>query len=60
MISWINGIEVLSFYDGERIATVVTDGVNVRSYEPDKCEQHKWLESAISYLEARGYHIMIG
>lgn len=59
MISWIEGIEVLSFYDGDSVASVVTDGVNVRSYDPDKCKQHKRLETAISYLEARGYHIII-
>lgn len=49
--------EVISFRKGDRLATVVTDGNNHRSYELEQCKSHRSLHMAISYLEAMGYEI---
>lgn len=53
-------MEVLQFRhrDG-RQATVVTNGNQVRTYEPTRCLKHHKLSSAIAHLEACGYEIEI-
>lgn len=53
--------EVLEFRNkAAEVATVVTDGRNVRTYEPRRCTSHKTLHAAIAYLEVRNYQIYIG
>lgn len=42
-----------------RQATVVTNGNQVRTYEPTRCLKHRKLSSAIAHLEAVGYVIEI-
>ena len=42
-----------------RQATVVTNGNQVRTYEPTHCLKHRKLSSAIAHLEAVGYVIEI-
>ncbi len=51
--------EVISFRRGDRLATVVSDGNNHTSYEPEQCKSHRSMLKAISYLEAMGYVIDI-
>lgn len=55
--------EVLTFQDQEtgaqRVASVVTDGVNVRTYEYGGCKAHATLRRALAYLEVRGYRIIM-
>lgn len=50
-------IAVLTFTRKKAVATVVTDGVHVRSYEPQNTKIHARLSHAISYLESRGWSI---
>ena len=52
-------IEVLSFRNGDKLATIVTDGEMHRSFEWEHSQGHPTLKKAISYLESRGYQIMI-
>ena len=49
--------EVLTFRNGDRLATVVTDGRTVKTYEWESNKQHVSLSKAIAYLEARGYKV---
>lgn len=42
-----------------RQATVVTNGKQVRTYEPNRCLKHRKLSSAIAHLESAGYEIEI-
>lgn len=51
-------VEVLSFQDGIRQATIVTDGVRHKSFEFDHSQDHPTLAKAIAFLEARGYRIV--
>lgn len=51
--------EVISFRRGDRLATVVTDGKNHRTYEFETCRSHGSLRMAIAYLESQGYQIDI-
>ena len=53
-----NPTEVLSFRNGIRMATIVTDGEHHRSFECDRQASHPTLIKAISYLESRGYTII--
>lgn len=55
----IDDIEILRFRRNDDIATVVTDGQHIRTYEPDRCEQHDSLYKAIGHLEARNYTIIM-
>lgn len=55
----IDDIEILRFRDGDKLATVVTDGQHIRTYEPDRCEQHDSLYKAIGFLESRNYNIIM-
>ena len=52
-----NQTEVLSFRNGDRLATIVTDGSHHRSYELETCKELSSLYHAISYLESHGYQI---
>ncbi len=52
-------MEVLTFRNGDRFATVVTDGRTVKTYEWESNKQHACLSKAIAYLEARGYEIEV-
>ena len=54
-----NKVEVLSFRNGDKLATIVTDGNVHRSFEWEQSKGHSTLKRAISYLESRGYEIMI-
>jgi len=51
--------EVLTFRNGDRLATVVTDGRTVKTYEWESNRQHASLSKAIAYLEARGYSVEV-
>lgn len=51
--------EVITFRRGDRLATVVTDGENHRTYEFESCRSHGSLRTAIAYLETIGYQIDI-
>lgn len=51
--------EVLTFRNGDRLATVVTDGRTVKTYEWEINKQHASQSKAIAYLEARGYTIEV-
>lgn len=51
--------EVLSFQRGDNLATIATNGQRTVSQEFELAKEHKSLASAISYLEAKGYHINI-
>lgn len=51
--------EVLSFRRGDNLATVATDGVRHVSEEIRLCKEHATLSAAISYLETKGYRILI-
>lgn len=50
-------LAVLTFTRKKAVATIVTDGVHVRSYEPQNVKSHARLSHAISYLESRGWSI---
>lgn len=52
-------VEVLSFGRGDNLATIATDGRRHVSQEIELVKEHKSLSAAISYLEAKGYNIMI-
>lgn len=51
--------EVLSFQRGDNLATIATNGLRTVSQEFELAKEHKSLAAAISYLEAKGYHINI-
>lgn len=50
-------LAVLTFTRKKAVATIVTDGVHVRSYEPQNVKSHARISHAISYLESRGWSI---
>lgn len=52
-------VEVLSFRRGDNLATIATDGVRHVTQEFELCKEHGRLASAIAYLEAKGYQILI-
>lgn len=54
-----NLTEVLSFARGDNLATIATNGRRHVSQEFETVKEHKTLEAAISYLEAKGYTIQI-
>lgn len=54
----MSAIQQHTFRRGDQIATIVTDGCSIRTYEPDECRAHTTLYRAIAYLEARGWHII--
>lgn len=52
-------VEVLSFRRGDNLATIATNGTRHVSQEFELCKEHATLSKAISYLEAKGYGILI-
>ena len=52
-------VEVLSFRMGDNLATIATDGTRHVSQELELSKEHATLSKAISYLEAKGYGILI-
>lgn len=54
-----NEVEVLSFRNGDNLATIATDGTRHVSQEFELSKEHATLLKAISYLEAKGYGILI-
>lgn len=50
-------VEVLSFVNGDNLATVATDGCRHVSQEIELCREHDSLYKAIAYLEGKGYTI---
>lgn len=54
-----NEVEVLSFRNGDNLATIATDGKRHVSQEFELTKEHATLSKAISYLEAKGYGILI-
>lgn len=54
-----NLTEVLSFKRGDNLATIATNGRRHVSQEFETVKEHKTLQAAISYLEAKGYEIQI-
>lgn len=54
----LHPVEVLSFQDGIRQATIVTDGVRHKSFEFEQSQDHPTLAKAIAFLETRGYRIV--
>lgn len=51
-------VEVLTFYNGTKYATVVTDGNHTRSFEYECQKDHVSLKKGIAYLESNGYEIL--
>lgn len=51
--------EVLSFRRGDNLATVATNGIRNVTQEFELVKEHQSLAAAISYLEAKGYSILI-
>jgi hypothetical protein len=51
--------EVLSFRRGDNLATVATNGIRNVTQEFELVKEHTTLAAAISYLEAKGYSILI-
>lgn len=51
-------VEVLTFQDGIRQATIVTDGARHKSFEFEHAQDHPTLSKAIAYLETKGYKIV--
>lgn len=51
-------VEVLTFYNGTKYATVVTDGNHTRSFEYECQKDHVSLKKGIAYLESIGYEIL--
>lgn len=51
-------VAVLTFRKGDKCATIVTDDVLTRSYEPEGCRSHDSLKQAIAYLESKQYTII--
>lgn len=52
-------VEVLSFRMGDNLATIATDGKRHVSQELELSKEHATLSKAISYLEAKGYGILM-
>lgn len=52
-------VEVLSFQRGDNLATIATDDLRHVSQEFECIKEHTTLRAAISYLEAKGYKIII-
>lgn len=52
-------VEVLTFRKGSQYAMVVTDGQQIRSFTLQDCTAHSSTFRAISFLEARGYSIVM-
>lgn len=52
-------VEVLSFQRGDNLATIATNGARNVSQEFELTKEHRSLAAAISYLEAKGYKILI-
>lgn len=52
-------VEVLSFRNGDNLATIATDGTRHVSQEFELSKEHATLSKAISYLEAKGYGILM-
>lgn len=50
-------LESLYFSRGDQTATIVTNGVVVRTYEPDESRQFRSLAAAIAHLECAGWCI---
>ena len=50
-------METLYFSRGDQTATIVTNGVVVRTYEPDESRQYKTPAAAIAHLECAGWRI---
>lgn len=59
MINDFNPCEVLTFSKGDNLATIATDGERHVTEEIRLCKEHATLSKAISYLEAKGYRILI-
>lgn len=51
--------EVLSFQRGDNLATIATNGARNVTQEFELTKEHRSLAAAISYLEAKGYTILI-
>lgn len=49
--------EVLSFINGDNLATIATNGFRHVSQEIELVKEHASLSKAIAYLEAKGYRI---
>ena len=50
-------LETLTFTRGDQTATIVTNGVVVRTYEPNESRQFRTLAAAIAHLECAGWRI---
>lgn len=56
-ITMVPPVEVLHFRRGDNAASIATSGSRHVSQEYMVIKEHKSLEKAISYLEAKGYNI---
>lgn len=54
----IRQVEVLSFVNGDNLATIVTDGDRHKSFEMECSRDHPTLSHAIAYLEAKGFRVL--
>ena len=52
-------VEVLRFRRGDNLASIATDGARNVSQECELTKEHRSLAASISYLEAKGYTILI-
>ncbi len=59
MITDEHPVEVLTFRNGDNLATIATDGTRHVSQEFEFCKEHATLSKAIIYLEAKGYGILM-
>lgn len=50
-------IEVITYSDGDKVATLLTDGTSTKTIEPEYCKEHSSIVQAKRYLEALGYNI---
>lgn len=50
-------VEVLSFFNGDTLATIATDGRRHVSQEFELVKEHATVARAIAYLEAKGFRI---
>lgn len=51
--------ETLHFRKGDKLATIITDGLHYATYTNEGREWHNKLSSACAYLESKGYNIII-
>lgn len=54
----LHPVEVISFVNGDNLATIASDGVRHVTQEFSLCKEFPTLKKAIAYLEAKGFRIV--